>query len=60
MRLGDDIDVSSVNWTDQARLIRRFAEGLSPGVRRNVEMDRVLACEAIARSRDLLLQIRTS
>jgi hypothetical protein len=58
MRLSDDIDVSTINWTNQAHLIRRHAEALPPGAKRNAELDRALACEAIAHSRDLLLQTR--
>jgi hypothetical protein len=56
MRLRDDVDVSTINWTNQALLIRLYAEGLPPGARRNAELDRALACDAIAHSRDLLRQ----
>jgi hypothetical protein len=55
-RLSDDVDFSTVNWTDQAHMTRRYAEGLPPGDRRNAELDRALACEALAHSGDLLLQ----
>jgi hypothetical protein len=54
MRLRDDVDLSKINWADQALLLRNYAEGLPPGVRRNAELDRALACEAIAHSRTLL------
>jgi len=56
MRLRGDVDVSKVDWTRQAYLTRRFAEGLPPGVHRNAEIDRALACEAIVHSRTLLLE----
>jgi hypothetical protein len=56
MRLGDDVDLSTVDWTHQATLARRHAERLPPGPRQNAEIDRALACEAIAHSRSLLLQ----
>jgi hypothetical protein len=56
--LRDDVDVSRINWTDQASAIRRYAEQLPPGVRRNAEIDRALACEALAHSADLLVQTR--
>ena len=55
-RLSDDVDFSTVNWSDQANVTRRHAEALPPGARRNAEIDRALACEALARSGDLLLQ----
>jgi hypothetical protein len=58
MQLRDDVDVSTINWTEQAHLTRRHAEELPPGARRNAEMDRALACEALAHSGDLLLQTR--
>ena len=57
MLLRDDVDVSKVNWARQAHLIRRHAENLPFGARRNAEIDRALACEAIAHSRDLLLKM---
>jgi hypothetical protein len=60
MRLRDDVDVSTINWTDQAHLTRRYAERLPPGTRRNAEIDRALACEAIAHSRNLLLRSRVA
>ncbi len=53
--LSDDIDFSTVDWTDRANMTRRYAEGLPPGGRHNAEMDRALACEALAHSGDLLL-----
>jgi hypothetical protein len=31
MRLRDDVDVSRINWTNQAGVIRRYAEQLPPG-----------------------------
>jgi hypothetical protein len=58
MRLRDDVDVSTINWRDQANLTRRDAEALPPGPRRDAEIDRALACEALAHSGDLLLQTR--
>ena len=58
MQLRDDVDVSTINWTEQAHLTRRHAEELPPGARRNAAMDRALACEALAHSGDLLLQRR--
>jgi hypothetical protein len=58
MRLRDDVDVSRINWTHQASVIRRYAEQLPPGARRNAELDRALACKALAHSADLLLQTR--
>ena len=60
MLLRDDADVSLINWTNQAYLTRRYAESLPHGWRRNAEIDRALACEAIAHSRDLLLQTRAA
>jgi ABC-type branched-subunit amino acid transport system ATPase component len=56
MQLRDDVDVSTINWTEQAHLTRRNAENLPPGARRQAEIDRALACEALAHSGDLLLQ----
>jgi ABC-type branched-subunit amino acid transport system ATPase component len=56
MVLPDDIDVSSVDWTDLANLSRRDAEKLPPGPKRDAEIDRALACEALAHSAELLLQ----
>lgn len=58
MRLRNDVDVSGIDWTNQASVIRRYAEQLTPGARRNVEIDRALACEALAHSADLLFQTR--
>lgn len=58
MRLRDGVDVSKIDWTNQAIVIcrDRDAEKLPPGARRNAEIDRTLACEALAHSADLLLQ----
>jgi hypothetical protein len=56
MQLRDDIDTSTINWTEQADITRRLAEKLPPGAKRNAEIDRALACEALAHSGDLLLQ----
>jgi ABC-type branched-subunit amino acid transport system ATPase component len=56
MQLRDDVDVSTINWTEQAHLTRREAEKLPPGAKRQAEIDRALACEALAHSGDLLLQ----
>lgn len=56
MRLRDDIDPSTVDWSKQALLARRYAESLPPGPKRSAEIDRALACEALAHSRQLLLR----
>ena len=56
MRLRDDVDLSTINWAQQAYLTRNYAEGLPPGIRRNAEIDRALACEALAHSSTLLKQ----
>ena len=40
MRLRNDVDVSGIDWTNQASVIRRYAEQLTPGARRNAEIDR--------------------
>jgi hypothetical protein len=56
MRLRDDVDLSTINWANQAYLTRQYAEGLPPGVKRNAELDRAMACEALAHSRSLLQQ----
>jgi hypothetical protein len=56
MRLRDGVDVSEIDWTNQAIVICPDAEKLPPGARRNAEIDRTLACEALAHSADLLLQ----
>jgi hypothetical protein len=56
LRLSDDVDFTTVNWTDQAHMTGCYAERLSPGDKRNAELDRALACEALAHSGDLLLQ----
>jgi hypothetical protein len=58
MWLRDNVDVSTINWTNQASAIRRYAKQLPPGARRNSEIDRALACEAVAHSADLLFQTR--
>jgi hypothetical protein len=55
LRLSDDVDFSTINWSDQAFMTRRYAEALPPGPKRNAEIDRALACEALAHSGDLLL-----
>ena len=64
MVLRDEVDVSKINskinWANQARLARCYAESLPHGWRRNAEIDRALACEAIAHSRDLLLHVAGS
>jgi hypothetical protein len=52
MRLRDNVDVSRINWANQASVTRRYAEQLPPGARRNAEIDRSLACEALAHSAD--------
>ncbi len=56
MQLRDDVDFSTINWSNQAFLTRRHAESLPPGPRRSAEIDRALACEALAHSKQLLLQ----
>jgi len=56
MRLPDDVDPSTIDWARQAYLARSDAAGLPHGARRNAEIDRALACEALAHSRSLLLQ----
>ena len=56
MQLSDDADFSTINWSNQAYLTRQHAEALPPGPRRNAEIDRALACEALAHSGQLLLQ----
>jgi hypothetical protein len=58
MQLRDDVDTSTIDWTEQAHLTRRQAEKLPPGTKRDAEIDRALACEALAHSGDLLLQTR--
>jgi hypothetical protein len=58
LRLSDDVDFSTINWSDQAFMTRRHAEALPPGPKRNAEIDRALACEALAHSGDLLLNTR--
>jgi hypothetical protein len=56
MQLRDDIDVSTIDWAEQAHLTRHEAEKMPPGAKRQAEIDRALACEALAHSGDLLLQ----
>jgi hypothetical protein len=56
MRLRDDVDFSTIDWRNQAHLTRRHAQELPPGARRDAEIDRALACEALAHSGDLLLR----
>jgi hypothetical protein len=56
MRLCDGVDTSRIDWKNEASAIRRDAERLPPGARRDAEIDRALACEALAHSADLLLQ----
>ena len=58
MRLRDDVDVSTLDWKNQAHLTRRHARELAPGARRDAEIDRALACEALAHSGAVLLQTR--
>ena len=60
MRLRDDIDVATIDWENQAHFIRHRAESLPYGSRRDAELDRALACEALAHSRDLLLRTRVA
>ncbi|HSQ20074.1 MAG TPA: hypothetical protein VLR92_06830 [Blastocatellia bacterium] len=59
MRLRDDADVSGIDWTNLASLTRRDAEKLPLGARRNAEIDRALAWEALAHSADVLLKTKT-
>jgi hypothetical protein len=59
MRLGDDIDFSEVDLKKLADQIRRKADGLAPGPRRDAEIDSALACEALAHSRALRLRSLT-
>jgi hypothetical protein len=54
MRLRDDVGLSTIDWINQAYLTHRYAEGLPPGARRDAEINRALACEAIAHSSNLL------
>jgi hypothetical protein len=56
MRLDDGIDFSEVDWDTLAGLMRRKADGLAPGARRDAEIDTALACEALAHSRALRLR----
>ena len=56
MRLDDDTDFSEVDLEKLAGLMRRNAEGLAPGARRDAEIDTALACEALAHSRALRLR----
>jgi hypothetical protein len=59
MQLRDDADFSTIDWSNQAILTRRQAEALPPGPKREAEIDRVLACKALAHSGRLLLQGET-
>ena len=52
----DDVDFSTINWSNEAFLTRRHAESLPPGPKRRAEIDRALACEALAPSKQLLLR----
>jgi hypothetical protein len=56
MSLSDEADFSLVNWGDLADSTRRRAEGLPAGAKRTRELDTALACEALARSRELRLR----
>jgi hypothetical protein len=56
MRIGDDVDLSKVDLENLASLIRRDADGLAPGARRDAEIDVALAIEALAHSRNLRLR----
>jgi hypothetical protein len=53
MRISDDVDLSKVDLENLASLIRREADGLVPGARRDAEIDVALAVEALAHSRNL-------
>jgi hypothetical protein len=59
MRLRDDVDVSGIDWTNLVSLTRPDTEKLPLGARRNAEIDRALACEALAHSADVLLKTKT-
>jgi ABC-type branched-subunit amino acid transport system ATPase component len=56
MSLSDQADFSLVNWLELAGSTRRRAEQLPPGAKRMRELDTALACEALARSRELRLR----
>jgi hypothetical protein len=56
MRISDDVDLSKVDLENLAGLIRRDAEGLAPGSRRDAEINVALAMEALAHSRNLRLR----
>jgi hypothetical protein len=56
MRLDDGIDFSEVDWDKLAGLMRRKADRLAPGARRDAGIDTALACEALAHSRALRLR----
>jgi hypothetical protein len=56
MRLGDDIDFSEVDLEKLAGLMRRNADGLAPGAKRDAEIETALACEALAHSRALRMR----
>jgi len=55
MLLPDDMDLSGIDWRHLAAQIRRDADRLPVGSKRSAEIDRALACEALARSADVLL-----
>jgi hypothetical protein len=57
MSLSDQADFSMVNWGDLADSTWRRAEELPPGAKRTREIDTALACEALARSRELRLRL---
>jgi hypothetical protein len=56
LRLQDDIDFATVNWRELAQQTLDYTHSLRPGVLRTAEMNVALACEALARSRDLSRQ----
>ena len=60
LRLSGDVDFSTMDWSNQAFKTRRHAEALPPGPKRNAEIDRALAREALAleHSGNLLLQLK--
>jgi hypothetical protein len=43
MWLRDDADTTAIDWIDQASAMRRYAETMPPGARREAEFDRALA-----------------
>jgi hypothetical protein len=59
VRLRDDIDTTQIDWKRDAIALRRHVEKLPPGARQDAEIDRALACEALAHSADLLLRTQT-